>query len=133
MVAELARRCLVDDDAERADASEMVALAQAALRAERGALAAAAASGAAAARLFPISVRDLGGARSVSVDASASMSVARLKLAIEGKLGVVVWKQELLFAGLELEDARTLDDYNLMAGTVVHLRVRVHEPEPEPQ
>jgi hypothetical protein len=55
---------------------------------------------------------------------------------VEAKTAVPASQQRLVFAGRLLEDSRTVDDYNLLGGTTVHLiveRPKELEPaEPEP-
>ena len=43
---------------------------------------------------------------------------------MEAKTGVPAESHRLIFAGRELDDARTIDDYNLLNGTTVYMIAR---------
>jgi len=63
--------------------------------------------------------------------------VLDLKVSIESALGMPVADQRLIYAGRQLEDARTLNSYNIMDGSTINLVRRTRtsssgsEPEPE--
>eukprot|EP01046_Picozoa_sp_COSAG06_P042740 COSAG06_NODE_5489_length_3446_cov_2.584105_1_plen_858_part_00 len=113
-IADLARRCIVDDDGARASAAEleqMCAAMRAELEQQRGD------DGAddrmAEATLY---VKLLDGQR-VGVQATASTTVAELIGRVVAELG----RHRLVFAGRRLDPIRTVDDYNLLDGTQVHM------------
>ena len=67
---------------------------------------------------FTITVRPLSGSTfPVSVDSSDT--VESLKQQIETIDGMPVATQRLIFAGRQMEDGRTLADYNIQAGSMV--------------
>ena len=113
-IAELARRCIVDDEGARASAAELERLC-ATMRAELahhhdgdGAN-----DRAAEATVY---VKLLDGHR-VAVQATARTTVAELIGRVVAELG----HQRLVFAGRRLDPSRTVDDYNLLDGTQIHM------------
>jgi hypothetical protein len=63
--------------------------------------------------------------RSYNVNASDFNTIADLKQNLSEKLGFSVDQQRLIFGGKQLEDDRTLNDYNLKNGCTVHLILRI--------
>lgn len=74
--------------------------------------------------LFPgqlqIYIRTVGD-QSIAVTLSMDEKVLVLKQQIEEKLGIPADDQRLLFSGQELEDQRSLADYELQTDNTVHL------------
>ena len=67
-----------------------------------------------------ISVKTLSG-DVLSLTAEAGDSVDYVKAKIQDQTGISPTKQRLIYAGKLLEDGRTLADYNISAGAVLHL------------
>lgn len=76
-------------------------------------------------RCFTVQIRDLTGGQTVPVKTSAAMLVGQLKQRVEAMTGVAAAAQKLLFAGREIQDQCSVNDYNLMEQTVLHLISRV--------
>jgi large subunit ribosomal protein L40e len=74
---------------------------------------------------FQILVRALNG-KSLLVDVESSDSVEALKQKIQDQEGVPPDQQRLIFAGKQLEDGRTLADYDIHRDDMVQLILRCH-------
>ena len=127
----LAERCVVDYDADRADASEMVRRC-AELRAQMANAAAEAASE------TTLLVQQVQMRVKIPVQVTARLTLGAVKQKLALSTGIDVASQRLLHAGRVLEDARTIDDYNLLDETVIHMVQKVattsyQELEPEPE
>ena len=57
----------------------------------------------------------------LEIEPSVTVTVHSVKVEIEGKLGIPLDKQTLLFNGKRLEDDRALSDYNIPMESVLHL------------
>jgi hypothetical protein len=112
-ISDLARRCIVDDEAARAAAPEIQRLCAAALRAQQP-LESDAAGGRLAETTVQVKLLD---GRRIAVRATARTSIAELI----GRVCVELGQQRLVFAGRQLDPSRTVDDYNLLDGTQVHM------------
>jgi ubiquitin C len=62
--------------------------------------------------------------KTISLMFEASLSILTLKERIQQKEGTPIVQQRLICNGKQLEDGRTLDDYNIKAGSRIFLTLR---------
>lgn len=73
---------------------------------------------------FQIFVKSING-KSRTIDVTPQSTIADVKQKLQETEGINTEEQRLIFAGKNLEDTRTIAEYNIGADSTIHLVLRV--------
>ena len=73
---------------------------------------------------YQVFIKSISG-KTRTVYVTANTTVAQLKQQIQEKEGINPEEQRMIYSGKNLDDTKTMADYNLVADSTVHLVLRV--------